>query len=120
MDEHFAFFAAAYQLKQEAYKESIAQLTDYFAFGKYLNQKVAYLSGGTAQKLNLCLALMHKPKLLILDEPYNGFDWDTYLKFWDYAKNLRNMNCALLIVSHFITEKKMFDHIYTLKNGQLI
>ena len=41
------------------------------------------LSGGTRQKLNLTLALMHDPGVLLLDEPYQGFDWETYLRFWD-------------------------------------
>ena len=120
VDEHFSFFAAAYRLKSEVLQENKQHLTEYFSFGKYLNEKVAYLSGGTAQKLNLCLALLHNPKLLILDEPYNGFDWDTYLKFWEYVGKLRNENCSLLIVSHFITEKQLFDRIFTLENGKLI
>lgn len=120
VEEHFSFFAAAYRVKSKELKESKEHLTEYFSFGKYLNEKVAHLSGGTVQKLNLCLALLHKPKLLILDEPYNGFDWDTYLKFWEYVKTLRKMNCSFLIVSHFITEKKIFDRIYTLDNGKLI
>jgi ABC-type multidrug transport system ATPase subunit len=47
-------------------------------FSDYRHARVAELSGGTRQKLNLVLALMHDPKVLLLDEPYRGFDWETY------------------------------------------
>ena len=118
-EEHFRYFAAAYGMSASQRKERQAHLLEYFNFGKYLKEKVAHLSGGTAQKLNLSLALLHKPNLLILDEPYSGFDWDTYQRFWGYVSQLRTEGCAILVVSHFITEKEAFDRIYELKNGQL-
>ena len=63
--------------------------------------------------------LLHHPNLLILDEPYSGFDWDTYQRFWRYVGQLRAEGCAILVVSHFITEKELFDRIYEMKNGTL-
>jgi len=56
---------------------------------------------------------------LILDEPYNGFDWDTYMKFWDYTNQLRAEGCAVLVVTHLLTEKDGFDKIYNLVEGEL-
>jgi len=56
---------------------------------------------------------------LILDEPYNGFDWDTYLRFWDYTDQLLKKDCAILIVTHLLSEKERFDRIYDLENGYL-
>ncbi|KUN41067.1 hypothetical protein AQJ30_04070 [Streptomyces longwoodensis] len=47
--------------------------------------RAGVLSGGTRQKLSLTLALMHDPQVLLLDEPYQGFDWETYLRFWELA-----------------------------------
>ena len=119
VDEHFSYFASAYGMTALERKQRQAHLLEYFHFEKYLGEKVAHLSGGTAQKLNLSLALLHKPKLLILDEPYSGFDWDTYQRFWGYVSQLRGEGCAILVVSHFITEKEIFDRIYEMKNGQL-
>ena len=94
-------------------------MIDYFNFKKYRNERIANLSGGTQQKVNLAIALLHQPELLILDEPYNGFDWDTYLRFWDYTKRLRSEGCAVLIVAHLITEKKRFDKLFNLTEGVL-
>ncbi len=119
VQEHFRYFGAAYRMPPDALKDRQEHLLDYFNFGKYRSERVAHLSGGTAQKLNLSLALLHDPDLLILDEPYSGFDWDTYTRFWDYLGQLKKSSCSVLVVSHFITEKSIFDRIYTLENGRL-
>lgn len=120
VEEHFRYFAAAYGIDKPATAERSARLLDHFHFGKYRKERVGELSGGTQQKLNLSLALLHEPKLLILDEPYNGFDWDTYLRFWEYTNLLRDQGCAILIVTHLLSEKERFDHIYDLVNGKLM
>lgn len=117
--EHFKYFGAAYGMTTKALITRQEHLLEYFNFGKYFKDKVAHLSGGTCQKLNLSLALLHNPGMLILDEPYNGFDWDTYRRFWGYIDRLKETGCAVLVVSHFITEKKGFDRIYNLENGSL-
>ena len=81
VDENLEYFAAAYRIsKGDLFSRSESLMTA-FNFKKYRRERVSNLSGGTQQKLNLSIALLHQPKLLILDEPYNGFDWDTYLKF---------------------------------------
>ena len=77
------------------------------------------LSGGTRQKLNLTLALLHDPDLLILDEPYSAFDWETYLHFWDYVREKRNQGASILIVSHLIYDPSSVDIRYQLKEGVL-
>jgi len=120
VDEHFKYFSTAYGISKKVFSNQREALLAHFNFKKYQNEKVANLSGGTQQKLNLSIAILHKPDLLILDEPYNGFDWDTYLKFWDYTDQLRKDGCAILIVTHFLSEKKRFDQINKLENGYLI
>ena len=118
--EHFRYFAAAYGIDKAVLIRRSESLMDYFNFKKFEKEKIANLSGGTQQKLNLVIALLHQPKLLILDEPYNGFDWDTYLKFWDYAYELRKKGCAILVITHLLTEKNQFDRVYNLKEGKLL
>lgn len=119
VEEHFRYFASAYRLTKEAWLSQAIHLLQHFNFEKYRTDKVAELSGGTQQKLNLSLALLHQPQLLILDEPYNGFDWETYLRFWEYTEQLQKRGCAILIVTHLLSQKTPFDRIYHLKNGQL-
>lgn len=120
VDEHFQYFAAAYQLPKEQWEASSENLLDQFHFEKYRDQRVSSLSGGTQQKLNLSLALLHDPEILILDEPYNGFDWETYQRFWAYSSSLKAKGHAILIVTHLVTDTHLFDHIFQLNEGRLI
>ncbi len=82
-DEHLELFAKAYQLDQVALEAARADLYDTFGFERWAGTRVEELSGGTRSKLNLGLALLHDPDLLLLDEPYAGFDWETYQRFWE-------------------------------------
>ena len=119
VDEHFRYFAEAYGADKSELLRRGEWLMNYFNFTKYRNERIASLSGGTKQKLSLAIALLHQPQLLILDEPYSGFDWDTYLSFWDLTDKLRQEGCAILIVTHMLTEKKRFDRIFNLEQGLL-
>lgn len=119
IEEHFKYFSAAYRLGRDSWQKSYRILLEHFNFEQYQNYKVHELSGGTQQKLNLSLALFHEPELLILDEPYNGFDWETYMHFWNFAKQLLHKGCTILVVTHLLNEKDRFDRIYHLKNGLL-
>ena len=120
VEENLRYFAAAYEMGNEELFSRSESLMNAFNFKKYRKERISSLSGGTQQKLNLAIALLHQPKLLILDEPYNGFDWDTYLRFWDYTNQLRKDGCAILVVTHFLTEKDRFDKVFNLEEGELI
>jgi len=78
--EHFELSAQAYGLADEAAATSRDALFDELGFARYVDYRVEALSGGTRPKLNLALALDHEPALLLLDEPYAGFDRETYLR----------------------------------------
>jgi len=120
VDENLKYFAAAYEMGNAELFSRSESLMNVFNFKKYRKERIANLSGGTQQKLNLAISLLHQPKLLILDEPYNGFDWDTYLRFWDYTNQLRKERCAILVVTHFLAEKDRFDKVFNLEEGELI
>lgn len=119
VDQNFQYFSSAYGLDKNTSRKEREHLLQHFNYLQYRKEKVAELSGGTQQKLNLSLALLHQPKLLILDEPYSGFDWETYLRFWDFTIQLLSQGCAILIVTHLLNETARFDRIYNLKNGYL-
>jgi ABC-2 type transport system ATP-binding protein len=80
---------------------------------------VGSLSGGTRQKLNLALALLHDPDVVLLDEPYQGFDWNTYLRFWDLAAQLRARRKAVVIITYLVFEQDRFDLLADLAAGRL-
>jgi len=116
-EETFRLFGHAYALRDEETEARASELFELLGFGRFRSELVENLSGGTAQKLNLSVALLHKPDLLLLDEPYSGFDWETYVKFWELAESLREQRTTILIVSHFIEERSRFDKIVQLRDG---
>ena len=118
--EHFELFARAYKMDREVATRNRNALLEELQFARYESYRVENLSGGTRQKLNLALALMHDPELLLLDEPYAGFDWETYLKFWDMSERRRAGGMGILIVSHFLSERERLGRIYTLTDGRAV
>jgi ABC-type multidrug transport system ATPase subunit len=116
--EHFELFAQAYGLDGETPGTSRDGLLDELGFAKYIDYRVEALSGGTRQKLNLALALLHDPQLLLLDEPYAGFDWETYVRFWEMAERRRELGMGILIVSHLLAERERLTRIYELRGGR--
>ena len=120
IDEHFVLFGRAYGMDDEERERAVADLLDELQFERYRGYRVEDLSGGTRQKLNLALALMHDPTLLLLDEPYSGFDWETYLRFWEMSERRRDGGMGILIVSHFLTERERLDRVYELREGRTV
>jgi ABC-2 type transport system ATP-binding protein len=116
--EHFELFTGAYALDGQTAAASRDGLLGELGFGRYLRYRVEALSGGTRQKLNLALALLHEPQLLLLDEPYAGFDWETYLRFWEMAERRRREGMGILIVSHLLAERERLTRIYELRDGR--
>ena len=116
--EHFALFTAAYQMSEDAGREAAAALMEELRFMRYADYRVEDLSGGTRQKLNLSLALMHDPQLLLLDEPYAGFDWETYLRFWEISERRRQDGMGILVVSHLLAERDRLTRVYELREGR--
>jgi ABC-type multidrug transport system ATPase subunit len=86
---------------------------------RYLSYPSRRLSGGTYQKVKLITAIAHRPPLLILDEPTDGFDWAMYLVFWELIRELVAAGTGLLMISHLLHDRERFDRIYELRDGTL-
>ncbi len=119
-DEHFELFGRAYGMTDRRVADARDEIYDTLGFGEWQDARVEELSGGTRAKLNLGLALLPDPDLLLLDEPYAGFDWDTYQRFWELTRERRDAGRSLLIISHFITDAERFDRIYDLVDGRTV
>jgi ABC-type multidrug transport system ATPase subunit len=115
VEQHLRYFAAAYGLGDLARADG---LLDSLGFAGYRGRVVDELSGGTRQKLNLTLALIHDPDVLLLDEPYQGFDWETYLRFWELVGTLRERGRAVVVITHLVFEEERFDQLYRLRDGR--
>ena len=119
-DDHVELFGAAYGLSTSKARASAEALYSELGFARYAGVRAEELSGGTLAKLNLSLALLADPEVLLLDEPYAGFDFDTYLKFWDLVAGRRVAGHSALIVSHFVVDENRFDRIVQIRDGKAV
>lgn len=117
-DEHFELFGGAYRMTPATEREARRGLYEQLGFERFATTRADQLSGGTLAKLNLGLALLPDPDVLLLDEPYAGFDWDTYNKFWGLVAQRRARGRSVLIISHFIADEERFDRIIKLRAGR--
>jgi len=119
-DEHLELFGVAYGMEPAAVSAASEELYATLGFGRWRGVQVQELSGGTRAKLNLALALLADPEVLLLDEPYAGFDWDTYLRFWDLTAQRRAAGRSVVVISHFVTDEERFDRIVELRDGRTV
>nr|WP_153427178.1 ABC transporter ATP-binding protein [Streptomyces alkaliphilus] len=114
--EHVRFFRAAYRLDD---CRRAWELLEQLRFDESPRSRLHTLSGGTLQKLNLAVGLMHDPEVLLLDEPYQGFDWETYLRFWEIAGGLCERGRTVVVVSHLAHDRERLDVLHRLRDGVL-
>jgi ABC-2 type transport system ATP-binding protein len=117
--EHFQFVDAICRRhagSDPAFHEKLLRATRLEEFRDTL---VDQLSGGTYQKVKFVTAIWGRPRVLVLDEPCDGFDWQMYLLFWELLADLVGRGTGILMVSHLIHDRERFSRIYSLKGGCL-
>lgn len=103
-DDHLVMFGRGAGIdRSESLRRGHAILEE-FGYPRRERSVVRDLSGGTRQKLNLALALLADPTILLLDEPYQGFDHGTYVNFWDHCQMWSRAGKAVLVVTHMLAE----------------
>ena len=112
--EHFELFAAARADSRGRGTSTGLQLARALGWSPRANQPVGQLSGGTRQKLNVVLGELSSPDLLLLDEPYQGFDHGAYVDLWTQIDRWRDTGTAVLIVSHMLSELDRVDRVVEL------
>jgi len=110
--EHLALFASGRAGAAAEGRELLASL----GVPLQARELVRDLSGGAQQKLSLALALIGQPGLLLLDEPYQGFDQGSYLDFWRHVGAWRRQGRAVVVVTHLLTELDRADQVLQLRN----
>ncbi len=110
VQEHVELFAAG---RTSAIDRVMTALKELW-IGPELDDTVASVSGGTQQKLNLALTVASDPDLLLLDEPYQGFDRRTYEAFMAMLGHWRDEQRAVVIVTHMIDDPDTYDQVIAL------
>jgi ABC-2 type transport system ATP-binding protein len=113
-DEHMALFAPALGLSREDGIREGRRLLGELGFPMGDRTQARRLSGGARQKLNLALALLGDPRVLLLDEPYQGFDHGAYLSFWEHVGRWRAHGLAVVIVTHVLADTTLVDRVVEL------
>jgi ABC-type multidrug transport system ATPase subunit len=119
IDEHLELFAAAYGLSPEVARKRGDRLAERFEFARHRHEVVDRLSGGTRQKLNLAIALLHDPAIVLLDEPYAGLDITSYREFIAWVDEAKREGKCVVLITHLVLEQERFDQLLNLREGTL-
>ncbi|MGN0572878.1 MAG: ABC transporter ATP-binding protein [Acutalibacteraceae bacterium] len=112
--------AALYGICGEAFKKRLAELAKLLDFEDLLKRTVGKLSGGQKRRIDIARALLHDPKILILDEPTTGLDPQTRKLLWSVIGELRkNENMTVFLTTHYMEEAAEADYIVILDSGRI-
>jgi len=118
VDENIDFFASVFGVKVADNMDLIEEIYKMLRpFGK---RRAGHLSGGMKQKLALCCALIHAPKMLFLDEPTTGVDPTSRAEFWAMIRTLADKGITILASTPYMDEAERCDRIGLIQNGKLI
>lgn len=113
--ENLHFFATVFHTRVTENYDLIKDI--YVQLEPFKNRKAGQLSGGMKQKLALCCALIHRPKILLLDEPTTGVDVVSRQEFWEILKNLKTKGITVLVSTPYMDEAKLCERIALIQNG---
>lgn len=119
--DNLAFFGKLYGLKGTQLKSSIYNCLDAVNLLEKKDEIVSALSGGMQRRLNIAVALIHHPSLLILDEPTTGLDIEARYDIWQLILRLKQEGMTILLTTHLLDEaEKLCDRISIMKQGKII
>ncbi|MBO7492028.1 MAG: ABC transporter ATP-binding protein [Bacteroidales bacterium] len=116
--ENLDFFAVMYKSDIDANMDLIRPI--WRQIEPFSKRKAGKLSGGMKQKLALCCALIHKPKILFLDEPTTGVDPVSRKEFWEILQTIRTQGITVLVSTPYMDEATLCDRIALIQNGKIL
>src|SRR5688572_1043048 len=117
LDYHGGYFGMPKRQRRERTRE----LLDAFSLTSKRNDRTRTLSGGMKRRLILARALMHRPRLLILDEPTAGVDVELRLELWHYVQRINAEGTTILLTTHYLEEaEQLCDHVAFINHGQIV
>ncbi len=118
VEENLTFFATIFRTTIEENYDLIEDI--YVQIEPFKDRRAGKLSGGMKQKLALCCALIHKPKVLFLDEPTTGVDPVSRKEFWEMLKRLQKKEITILVSTPYMDEAALCDRIALIQDGEIL
>ena len=118
VEENLTFFATIFGTTIEENYDLIEDI--YVQIEPFKNRRAGALSGGMKQKLALCCALIHAPKVLFLDEPTTGVDPVSRKEFWQMLKRLQQKGITILVSTPYMDEAALCDRIALIQKGKVL
>jgi ABC-2 type transport system ATP-binding protein len=117
LDYHAGYFGMPKRERRERAKE----LLETFSLTEKRDERTRTLSGGMKRRLILARAIMHRPQLLILDEPTAGVDVELRLELWHYVQKINQEGTTILLTTHYLEEaEQLCDKIAFIADGQIV
>ena len=118
--DNLASRAALYGIRGKEFKNRLDELAELLEFKDLLNRSVGKLSGGQRRRIDIARALLHRPEILILDEPTTGLDPQTRNLLWQVVGTLRKReNMTVFLTTHYMEEAADADYVVILDHGQI-
>lgn len=118
VEENLRFFAGIFKTTPEANYDLVKDI--YSQIEPFKNRRAGKLSGGMKQKLALSCALIHKPRVLILDEPTTGVDAVSRKEFWEMLDRLKKTGICILVSTPYMDEASRCDRVALIQGGKLL
>src|SRR5258706_11339132 len=118
VEENLAFFASVFGTTIAREYEQIARI--YSQLEPFKDRRAGALSGGMKQKLALCCALVHRPELLLLDEPTTGVDAVSRREFWELLGRLKATGLTIVVSTPYMDEADRCDRVALIQRGRLL
>lgn len=112
--------AALYGITGKVFQKRLEELSQLLEFGDLLKRPLGKLSGGQRRRIDIARALLHRPKILILDEPTTGLDPQTRKLLWNVIADLRRQeNMTVFLTTHYMEEAAEADYVVILDGGKI-
>ncbi|XRG77204.1 ABC transporter ATP-binding protein [Rossellomorea sp. GAMAL-10_SWC] len=118
--DNLSFFGALYNLKGKELKSRIQEVAQIVGLEDSLNKQVNQYSGGMKKRLSLAISILHKPTLLILDEPTVGIDPVLRKQIWNQFFEMKKQGTTIIITTHIMEEAEKCERIGLIREGELI
>lgn len=119
--ENLRFFAGVYRLRGSERRRRVEDVIRVMELGEHSSTPVAALSGGWQRRLNLAVAIVHGPRVLILDEPTAGLDIETRQNLWASIRRFAREGTSILLTTHMLDEAEMLcDRVGILHAGRIV